>query len=262
MTILDDIVFDKRQEVTALKARLNLKHVEQMVKDLPPTRNFFKALPHGKMSLIAEIKKASPSAGVIAQRFEPTFLAKTYEESGAAAISVLTDGKYFQGKLDYLKEAKDPTTIPVLRKDFIIDEAQIYESRIAGADAILLIASVLDDCQLKDYLALARSLKLSCLLEVRDEAEAKRALQTDARIIGINNRDLATFKVDFRTTKNLLARLPELKKRVVVSESGIASAEQVKELHAAGVSAILVGTSLMKSPDVGAKIRELLGSRG
>jgi indole-3-glycerol phosphate synthase len=258
MTVLGEIIFDKRQEVTALKVRLNVKHIKQLLKELPATRDFFKALPRGRMSLIAEIKKASPSAGVIAERFEPTFLAKTYEESGAAAISVLTDGKYFQGKLEYLKEAKDPTTIPVLRKDFIIDEAQIYESRIAGADAILLIASILDDCQLKDYLALARSLKMGCLLEVRDEAEAKRALQTDARIIGINNRDLATFKVDCRTTRDLLSKLPELKQRTVVSESGIATAEQVKELKAAGVSAILVGTSLMKSQDIGAKIRELL----
>jgi indole-3-glycerol phosphate synthase len=259
MTVLDDIIFDKRQEVTALKARLNVKHIKQLVKGLPATRDFYKALPRGRMSLIAEIKKASPSAGLIAARFEPTFLAKTYEESGAAAISVLTDEKYFQGKLDYLKAAKDPTTIPVLRKDFIIDEAQIYESRIAGADAILLIASVLDDCQLNDYLKLARSLKMSCLVEIRDETEARRVLQTDARIIGINNRDLATFKVDFRTTKTLLSKLPALKERTVVSESGISTAEQVRELHEAGVSAILVGTSLMKSKDIGEKIRELMG---
>jgi indole-3-glycerol phosphate synthase len=258
MTVLDDIIFAKRQEVTALKTRLNVGNVKQMIKGLPATRDFFKALPRGKMSLIAEIKKASPSAGVIAARFEPTYLAQTYEGSGAAAISVLTDDKYFQGKLDYLKQAKDYTTIPVLRKDFIIDEAQVYESRIAGADAILLIASVLDDCQLNDYLKLARSLQMSCLLEVKDEAEAKRALATDARIIGVNNRDLATFKVEPRTAITLLARLPELKERTVVAESGLSTAEQVRELKAAGVSAILVGTSLMQSPDIGAKIRELL----
>jgi indole-3-glycerol phosphate synthase len=258
MTVLDDIIFDKRQEVAALKTRLNLDHVKQLAKDLPSTRDFFRALPRGRMSLIAELKQASPSAGVIAERFVPTFLAKTYEESGAAALSVLTDEKYFQGKLAYLKEAKDPTTIPVLRKDFIIDEAQIYESRIAGADAILLIAAVLGDGQLSDYLGLAHDLKMSCLVEVRDEAEAARVLQTDARIIGINNRDLKTFKVDFHTTKNLLSQLPALKERVIVSESGISNAEQVKELRVAGVSAILVGTSLMKSKDIGAKIRELL----
>jgi len=259
MTVLDDIIFDKRQEVTALKARFNLKNVKQLVGGLPATRDFFRALPRGRMSLIAEIKHASPSAGVIADRFGPTYLAQTYELNGAAALSVLTDEKYFRGKLAYLKEAKDATTIPVLRKDFIIDESQIYESRIAGADAVLLIAAVLDDCQLQDYLALARSLKMSCLVEVRSEAEADRVLQTDARIIGINNRDLATFKVDCRTTLDLLAKLPALKERTVVSESGLATAGQVKELYAAGVSAILVGTSLMQSPDIGAKIREIMG---
>ncbi len=259
MTVLDDIIFDKRQEVTALKARFNLASVKRLVKQLPPTRDFLKALPRGALSLIAEIKKASPSAGVLTQHFEPASLAKTYEESGAAALSVLTDEKYFQGKLEYLKLAKDPTTIPVLRKDFIIDEAQIYESRINGADAILLIAAVLTQEQLSSYLKLAHSLKLHCLVEVRDEAEAEMALKTDAKIVGINNRDLKTFRVDFRTTLDLVGKFPELKKRVVVSESGISSSEQVRQLSAAGVSAILVGTSLMTSPDIGAKIRELLG---
>lgn len=259
MTVLDDIIFNKRQEVTALKARLNVEKVKAMVKQLPAPRNFLKALPHGRLSLIAEIKQASPSSGLIAGHFEPAYLAKTYEENGAAALSVLTDGKFFRGSLDDLKAAKDPTTIPVLRKDFIIDEAQIYESRIAGADAVLLIAAVLDDCQLNDYLKLARSLKMSCLVEVREAAEAERVLKTDAKIIGINNRDLATFKVDLQTTFDLLAKYPELKKRIVVSESGIAAAEQVRELKTAGVSAILVGTSLMKSPDIGAKVRELMG---
>jgi len=259
MTVLDDIIEDKRQEVTALKARFNLASVKQLVKQLPPTRDFLKALPRGRMSLIAEIKKASPSAGVLAGHFDPASLAKAYEESGAAALSVLTDEKYFQGKLEYLKAAKDPTTIPVLRKDFIIDETQIYESRINGADAILLIAAVLGPEQLKKYLDLAHSLKLACLVEVRDAAEAEAVLGTGARIIGINNRDLKTFQVACRTTLDLLGKLPELKQRIVVSESGIHSAEQVRQLKAAGVSAILVGTSLMTSPDIGAKIRELLG---
>jgi indole-3-glycerol phosphate synthase len=249
MTVLDDIVFNKRQEVTALKVDF---------KEPPPTRNFLKALPKGEISLIAEIKKASPSAGIIAERFEPVTLAKTYEKSGAAAISVLTDEKFFQGKLDHLKAAKDSTTIPVLRKDFIIDEAQIYESRIAGADAILLIARILTDEQLNTFLALAHSLNLSCLVEVHDEKELERVLKTKAEIIGINNRDLDTFKVDLQTTFSLLDKYPELKKRIVVSESGIDSAEQVKQLKAKGVSAILVGTSLMKSRDIGAKIRGLM----
>lgn len=259
MTVLDDIIFDKRQEVTALKARFNPGRIKGLLKELPAPRDFLKALPRGRMSLIAEIKRASPSAGVLAPHFDPASLAKTYEESGAAALSVLTDEKYFSGKLEDLKAAKDPTTIPVLRKDFIIDEAQIYESRIGGADAILLIAAVLSPEQLKNYLELAHSLKLDCLVEIRDRAEAETVLKTEARIVGINNRDLRTFRVDCRTTLGLLGEFPELKRRVVVSESGLASAGQVRELRAAGVSAILVGTSLMTSPDIGAKIRELLG---
>jgi indole-3-glycerol phosphate synthase len=259
MTVLDDIIFNKRQEVTALKARFNVDKIKAMVKQLPAPRNFLKALPRGKMSLIAEIKKASPSAGVIADRFEPAYLAKTYEESGAAALSVLTDEKYFQGKLAYLTAAKDPTTIPVLRKDFIIDETQIYESRINGADAILLIAAVLTAEELNNYLRLARSLKMSCLVEIREGAEAEMVLKSDARIIGINNRDLQTFKVDLQTTFDLLMEYPDLKKRLVVAESGIGSVEQVRKLKAAGVSAVLVGTSLMQSQDIGAKVRELMG---
>jgi len=258
MTVLDDIIEDKRQEVTALKARFNRTAVKKLVAQLPPTRDFLKALPRGRMSLIAEIKKASPSAGVLAARFEPASLAEAYEESGAAALSVLTDEKYFQGKLEYLKAAKDPTTIPVLRKDFIIDETQVYESRVNGADAILLIAAVLAPEQLNSYLQLAHSLELGCLVEIKNESEAEAVLRTDAKIVGINNRDLKTFKVDFQTTLNLMKKFPELKKRIVVSESGIGSAEQVRELKAAGVSAILVGTSLMQSPDIGAKIKDLL----
>ena len=190
--------------------------------------------------------------------WEPVYLAKTYEESGAAAVSVLTDEKFFQGRLEHLKAAKDSTTIPVLRKDFIIDESQIYESRVAGADAILLIARILSDEQLTSFLDLAHSLKLDCLVEVHDETELERVLKTKTKIIGINNRDLDTFKIDFQTTVKLMDKYPELRERIVVSESGIESADQVRRLKAKGVSAILVGTSLMKSKDIGAKIRELI----
>src|SRR3989338_372944 len=225
--ILDDIIFNKRQEVTALKVQLDTKKIKKLIKELPPTRNFHKAIAKGKISLIAEIKMSAPSAGVIAEKFEPVYLAKTYEESGAAAVSVLTDEKFFQGRLEHLKAAKDSTTIPVLRKDFIIDESQIYESRVAGADAILLIARILSDEQLTSFLDLAHSLKLDCL-------------------------------VDFQTTVKLMDKYPELRERIVVSESGIESADQVRRLKAKGVSAILVGTSLMKSKDIGAKIRELI----
>ena len=244
--------------MTALKVQLDTKKIKKLIKELPPTRNFHKAIAKGKISLIAEIKKASPSAGVIAEKFEPVYLAKTYEESGAAAVSVLTDEKFFQGRLEHLKAAKDSTTIPVLRKDFIIDESQIYESRVAGADAILLIARILSDEQLTSFLDLAHSLKLDCLVEVHDETELERVLKTKTKIIGINNRDLDTFKIDFQTTVKLMDKYPELRERIVVSESGIESADQVRRLKAKGVSAILVGTSLMKSKDIGAKIRELI----
>jgi len=257
--VLEDIVFNKRQEVTALKVRLDIPRVKKIVKELPRPRNFLKAVPKGKLSLIAEIKKASPSAGVIVDDFVPTFLAKAYEESGASAISVLTDEKFFQGKLEHIKEAKDPTTIPVLRKDFIVDESQIYESRVAGADAILLIVRILSDEQLEDFLGLAHSLKMKCLVEVHDEKEAERALKAEAEIIGINNRDLDTFSVDLNTTFKLMDGFPELREKHVVSESGIDSPGQVRALREKGVSGILVGESLLRSRDIGAKIRELLG---
>jgi indole-3-glycerol phosphate synthase len=256
---LDDIIFNKRQEVTTLKVRLNIPKIKQIIKELPRPRNFLKALPKGKLSLIAEIKKASPSAGVIAQKFEPVYLAKVYEESGAAALSVLTDEKFFQGKLEHIKEAKESTTIPVLRKDFIIDESQIYESRVAGADAVLLIVRVLSDEQIEDYLNLAQSLKMKCLVEVHDERDLERALKAEAELIGINNRDLDTFQVDFNTTLDLMGKYPELKEKIVVSESGIQSADQVKALREKGVSAVLVGESLLRSPDIGAKVKELMG---
>lgn len=256
--ILDDIIFNKRQEVTALKVRLNVQNVKKAIKDLPRPRNFLKAFPKGKFSLIAEIKKASPSAGILAPKFEPVYLAKVYEESGAAAISVLTDEKFFQGSLEHLKQAKDSTTIPILRKDFIIDESQIYESRVAGADAILLIVKILTDEQLEEFMNLSRGLKMHCLVEVHDEAELERALKVEAEVIGINNRDLDTFKVDLNTTLTLMDKYPELKEKVVVSESGIDSAEQARALREKGVAAILVGESLLRSPDIGAKIRELI----
>ena len=256
--ILDDIIFNKRQEVTALKVRLNIQNVKKLMKELPRPRSFLKALPKSKFSLIAEIKKASPSAGVIVEKFEPIYLAKVYEESGASALSVLTDEKFFQGRLEHLKLAKESTTIPILRKDFIIDESQIYESRINGADAILLIVRVLTDEQLADFVDLAQTLKMKCLVEVHDERELERALKAEAEIIGINNRDLDTFEVDFQTTLDLMGRYPELKDKVVVSESGINSAEQVKALREKGVSAVLIGESLLKSQDIGAKIKELM----
>lgn len=254
---LDDIIFDKRQEVTALKVKLNIPKTKKILQKMPRPKNFLKAFPKGKISLIAEVKKASPSAGIIIAEFSPFDLAKEYQKSGAAAISVLTDEKYFHGRISDLEEVRKAVGIPILRKDFILDESQIYESRLAGADAILLIVRILSDEQLDNYLFLAHALKMKCLVEVHDEAELERALKTDAEIIGINNRDLDSFEVDFNTTLRLINKFPEVKKRVVISESGIHSAEQVKALKNCGVSGLLVGESLLRSENIKGKIREL-----
>lgn len=254
--ILDDIIFNKRQEVTSLKVQLSGKDLRKLVKGLPKPRKFFKK---GKFSLIAEVKKASPSAGIIREDFDPIYLAKVYEESGASAVSVLTDEKFFQGKLDHLKAAKESTTIPILRKDFIIDEAQVYESRIAGADALLLIARVLNDPELDQLIKLAEELGMQALVEVHSAEEVARVLKTKAKIIGINNRDLDTFEVDLQTTVNLIKKFPKLKDRIVISESGILTCKHVETLKKAGVDGVLIGESLLRSKNIPAKIGELIG---
>lgn len=257
--ILDDIIFNKRQEVTSLKVKFSGKDPAKLVKGLPKPRNFLKAFKKDKLSLIAEIKKASPSAGVIRQDFDPISLAKTYDESGASAISVLTDAKFFQGKIDYIKSAKESTTIPILRKDFIIDESQVYEARIAGADALLLIVRVLSDEELVNLLALTEKLGMQALVEVHNAEEVERVLKTDAKVIGINNRDLDTFKVDLQTTVKLMKKFPKLKKRIVISESGIESKADIDILKKAGVDGVLIGETLMRSTNIPSKITELLG---
>jgi indole-3-glycerol phosphate synthase len=256
--ILDDIIFNKRQEVTSLKVQFADKDMRELLKGLPKPRDFLKAFRKGKFSLIAEIKKASPSAGVIQEDFRPIFLAKAYEESGAAALSVLTDEKFFQGKLEYLKSAKESTTIPVLRKDFIIDEAQVYESRLAGADALLLIARVLEDADLVNLLKLTEELGMQALVEVHSAGEVERILKTGAKVIGINNRDLDTFKADLQTTVKLIKKFPKLKERIVISESGIESRKDVETLRKAGVDGVLVGETLMRSNNIPAKVKELM----
>ena len=209
--------------------------------------------------MIAEVKKQSPSAGVICPNFDPVKIAKIYEKAGASAISVLTDQKFFGGSIEDLKKVKAAVKIPVLRKDFIIDEKQIYESMAAGADAILLIVKVLGLQQLKEFLKITEKLKMDALVEIHNSDEAEMALEAGAEIIGINNRDLQTFRVDFKNTLGLIKKYPELKNRILVSESGIKNSKQVSELHAAGVSAILVGESLLKAKDISAKIAELIG---
>lgn len=256
---LDDIVFNKRQEVTALKLTFDLDKVLKIIAKLPKPHDFKKALTRKKLALIAEVKKASPSAGVIREDFNPVALAKEYEAAGAAAISVVTDQKYFQGKLDYLKDIRKKVALPLLRKDFIVDEVQIYEARLAGADAILLIVRILTDEELKRFLALAKKLHLQALVEVHDLAEAQRALNAGAEIVGINNRDLDALTVNLQITYYLLKTLPQLKNLVVVSESGIKSGLETAKLRAAGVDAILVGESLLVSSEIKNKAKELIG---
>ncbi|MBI5699805.1 indole-3-glycerol phosphate synthase TrpC [Candidatus Saganbacteria bacterium] len=256
--LLDEIVSDKQAEVKRLIDQFKFIKLANLADAFPPIRDFKAAISRpGKMSLIAELKKASPSAGLIRESYEPIGLAKNYEDAGAAALSVLTDLKFFQGLLGHLKSAKESTHIPILRKDFILDELQVIESRLAGADAVLLIVRILNDEQLKTLLAKARELKLASVVECHNEAEVERALKADSEIIGINNRDLDTLKVDFNLSLNLPGKFPELKKKVLVSESGISSASQIKELKAAGFSAALIGEALLRSPDPSAKIREL-----
>lgn len=210
--------------------------------------------------MIAEVKKASPSKGLIRPDFEPVTIAKTYESAGASAISVLTDEKYFQGSIEYLKSIRQAVDLPLLRKDFVIDAYQIYEARAAGADAILLIVAALSREQLVEFGGLARELGMGALIEVHTAEELDVALSTDEPIIGINNRNLQTFETTLDTTIELASRIPS--DRVIVSESGIFTRADVERLTAAGVDAILVGESLMREPDPGVKVRELLGSNG
>lgn len=258
MTILDEIYKHKLSEVAENKKRISVETLKEQIKKRQSTRSFGAALKSDtNIRIIAEIKKASPSLGIIREDFNPAEIARIYEASGAAAISVLTDEEFFQGSLFYLTEAKKSVNLPILRKDFIIDAYQIYEARSAGADAILLIAALLSKEEMQRYLGLAEELGMDCLVEVHSEAELKQALQTNAHIIGINNRDLATFKTDLGTTLRLRPMIPA--EKIVVSESGIKSRSDVEKLIKEGVDAILVGETLMKSDDISAKLRELLG---
>ncbi len=256
MNILSTIVAEKRREVAALKVRAT--EIKQRAAARRERRDFTAALKqHAGVALIAEVKKASPSAGVICPDFDPVKIARQYEAAGASALSVLTDEKFFQGRLEYIRQIREAVKLPVLRKDFIIDELQVHESVVAGGDAILLIVAILDDQQLRAYRQLAGELRLASLVEVHDERELERALSAGAEIIGINNRDLTTFKVDLATTERLAVKIGG--SRSVVAESGINTRVDVERVARAGANAILVGESLMKSGDVAGKVKELLG---
>lgn len=268
MTILDTIVAEKRREVARLPQRpASAADWEAASRAGGKRRDFVAALRHpgrGTLALIAEVKKASPSAGLIRPDFEPARIAREYEAAGASCLSVLTDEKFFQGSLQYLKQVRGAVRLPLLRKDFIIDERQILEAVEWGADAILLIAAILSDAQLKRFQALAVQAGLAALVEVHDEAELDRALAAGAELVGVNNRDLKTFKVDLATTERLAARLrasPPAAGRppLLVAESGILTRADVERLAKCGANAMLVGESLMRHADIGAKVRELLG---
>tara|TARA_R110002096_G_scaffold16662_11_gene56863 strand:- start:829 stop:1656 length:828 start_codon:yes stop_codon:yes gene_type:complete len=266
---LDEIIADKQIEVEALLPRLEkLKFAAQGREDF---RSFFIALGGGlrdqddgegfgtnDLAVIAEVKKASPSAGVISTDFDPVLIAKAYEEAGANALSILTDEKYFQGHLSYLAKIRDAVDLPLLRKDFIIHEVQIYEAVVAGADAILLIVGALEQEELIHLLDVATVLQLDVLVEVHDLEEMDRALETDAKIIGVNNRNLRTFEVDLRATENLSEEVTG--DRILVSESGIYTGEDTAKIHEWGADAILVGEALMRADDKTARMAELKGT--
>jgi indole-3-glycerol phosphate synthase len=243
--MLDKIIEQKKNEVKALKEKETIAGFANIITSLPATRDFIKAISSlEKINVIAEVKKASPSKGVIVENFNPVKIAAAYTEKGAAALSVLTDEQFFQGRKEYINEIKKVSKLPILRKDFIIDELQIFESRAIGADAILLIAAVLTKDQLDTFMEIAASLGLACLVEVHNKEELAKVLQTKANIIGINNRNLKDFSVDLNTTLSLLKNIPEGK--IIVGESGYFTKEDIP----AGVNAVLIGEGLTKNPDI------------
>ena len=257
--ILDKIVAVKREEVAAASAKKSLALVRADAQSRVLTRDFVGAMrakiAAGQAAVIAEIKKASPSKGVLRADFIPADIAQTYAEHGAACLSVLTDKQFFQGQVDYLKQARASCPLPVLRKDFMVDAYQIYESRAMGADAILLIAACLDDAQMKDFEAIALGLDMAVLVEVHDATELERALKLKTPLVGINNRNLKTFEVSLDTTLTLKREVPA--DRLLVCESGIHTRDDVLRMAAAGVNAFLVGEAFMRAADPGEALAAL-----
>lgn len=256
MTLLDDIVRSKREELRERRGRRRTDELKAKLRDVKPARPFLDAITGSPIRLIAEIKKASPSAGLLRPDFDPVDIAKRYEDAGAGALSVLTDRPHFQGSLDYLAQVRKAVTLPLLQKDFLLDDVQVYEARVLGADAVLLIAAILDPGQIKDLYALATEIGLAVLVEIHHERELESVMEW-APIIGINNRDLTTFTVDLETTFRLLKHIP--KNKVIVSESGIGGRKDIERLAEAGVHAVLIGETFMRAKDIGAKVKELMG---
>jgi indole-3-glycerol phosphate synthase len=259
---LDRIVAVKRGEVEALKERLTAAEAERRIAELPPCRGFARTLAEGRrreVGLIAEVKKASPSKGLIREDFHPVELARSYEAAGADCLSVLTDREFFQGANEYLTRIREAVGLPLLRKDFTIDPLQIYEARLIGADAILLIAAILTPDELKSYHRLAKDLGMDALVEVHDRREFETVLELGiAELVGINNRDLRTFVTDLKTTEELARLVPD--DATLVSESGIMSPADLERVRAAGADAVLVGEHFMRQPDVGEAVHALMGT--
>jgi indole-3-glycerol phosphate synthase len=260
MTILDNIVATKRTEIDRAKAARPETALREQLAAAPPVRDFFAPLAAaGPIKLIAEVKKASPSAGLIRADFDPVAIAKIYDQHGAACISVLTDEPHFQGRLEYLSAIRAAVGRPVLRKDFILDTYQLVEARVAGADGVLLIAECLDDCNLRKLFNETIELGMTPLVELYEPQNLPRVLEAGATLIGVNNRDLRTFEVDLEHAIRLRAHVPD--HCVLVAESGIKTHADVQKLAAARIDAILVGESLTSEPDIGAAVDRLLGKQ-
>lgn len=257
--ILKKILSRKKEEIVERSENLSLEDLKKYAEHASPVRGFIAAienkLAEKKAAVISEIKKASPSKGVLREDFNPSAIAKTYEANGATCLSVLTDADFFQGSENFLKQARSACSLPVIRKDFIIDPYQVYEARMINADCILLIVAALDDDRLKELLSLAHDLEMDVLMEVHDEQEMQRALATDARLIGINNRSLHTFETSLKTTLSMLEMVP--KDRILVTESGIHTQQDVKLMRDNNIHTFLVGEAFMRADDPGEKLAEL-----
>ena len=257
--ILRKIIARKHEEIQQRSKETSLSQLVEQQANASPVRGFIQSVEekinNGKAAVIAEIKKASPSKGVLRENFHPADIARSYEQGGAACLSVLTDRDFFQGSEDYLLEARAACELPVIRKDFIVDLYQVYEARVIGADCILLIVAALNDDQLAELTQLAHELKMDVLMEVHDAVELERALETKVRLIGVNNRDLCTFETRLETTLELLDKIPD--GRLLVTESGILSTVDVAKMRAAQVQAFLVGEAFMRAPDPGQALMDL-----
>jgi indole-3-glycerol phosphate synthase len=260
MSILKKIVELKKERLPYAKEKASIAHLRAVIKDLPMPLDFEQALKRqdGQIRFIAEVKKASPSKGLIRQDFNHKTIATVYKENKVDAISVLTEEDFFQGRLEFLANVKSISLLPVLRKDFIFDDYQIYEARANQADAILLIAAILDEKQAEEYLHLSKEVGMAVLFEVHDHLELEMALRINAPVIGINNRNLKTLQIDMNTTLELKKEIPV--DIIIVSESGIRTRDDVLRLEQAGIDAMLIGTSLMEAADIGRKIEELRGT--